>query len=261
MGLNLSVNILTSGFLVSVTVFFALMGYFFAMSYSKMGQVLEKGDGKRNNLEKLDSALNNIKVAYILAFIVAGLSLLLAILYAGHESVISPSEYWHLALFLITYILLVIAVIYAFLALNKLYDLSIEDRNGADSYLWAGLFVGLFGFMGLTASSSARLGMNAVRSGASKRLNDVEGKVNDHLPAIRGHMEQLRQSVEKDVPTIRAKVDQIHQVSVVDEGVLSSPNVMMSSNPVASGISQPLQQSFEAFSRPSSPSLPTIRRV
>ena len=274
MGLNLSVNILTSGFLVSVTVFFALMGYFFAMAYSKMGQVLERGDSKRNNLEKLDSALKDIRVAYILAFIAAGLSLLLAILYAGHETIISPSEYWHLALFLITYTLLVISVIYAFIALNKLYDLSIEDRNGADSYIWAGLFVGLFGFMGLTASSSGRLGMNIARSGAKKRLNAVESKVNEHLPAIRGHVENVRQSVEHDIPVIKSKVDQLHAATLgtyqptsspvpsVITTTVSTPSMpgALSPTPLAS---QPLP-SFTTTSQkcPDAGSpLPTIRRV
>src|SRR5665648_291265 len=95
--MGLSVNILTSGFLVTVIIFFLLMGILFYSAYSKMGQVLLSGDSKNNNLEQLDSALNSIKVAYILAFISAGLTVLLAVLYAGHETVINPSEYWHLA--------------------------------------------------------------------------------------------------------------------------------------------------------------------
>ena len=245
MGLNLSANILTSGFLVSVVVFFVLMGYFFSMAYSKTQQVLERGDGRRNDLGKVDAALSNMRVAYILGFIAAGVSLLLAVLYAGHETIVSPSEYWHLALYFIAYALLVISVIYAFLALNKLYDLDIEDRNGADAYLWAGLFVALFGFMGLTATGSGRLGMNIARSQVAKRVGNVEGKVNEHLPAIRSHVENVRHSVETDLPAMHAKIDQLHSAS------FSRPDAVPV---VRSAVASP--QASIPLSRPSTFSLP-----
>jgi len=228
MGLNLTANILTSGFLVSVVIFFVLMGYFLLMAYSKIGQVLEQGDSRRNDLEKLDKSLNDVRIAYILAFIAAGMSLLLAFLYAGHETIFAPSEYWHLALYLITYALMVISVIYVFIALNKLYDINIEDRNGADSYMWASLFVALFAFMGLTATSSGRLGMNIARSGAKKRLDSVESKVNEHLPAIRAHAENLRNRVESDIPVIKAKVDDLHQATMMGSPVVSTPSMTAS---------------------------------
>lgn len=213
--MGLSVHILTSGFLVTVVIFFVLTGYFFATAYSKIGQVLEQGDSKSNDLEKLDSTLNSVRVAYILAFIAAGLTLLLAVLYAGHETVIKPSEYWHLALYLITYVALVISVIYAFIALNKLYDVGISDRNGADAYLWAGVLTAVFAFIGLTATGSGRLGMNAVRSKARSRLEGVESKINEHLPAIRDRVEHVRATVDSHLPMAHAKIDEIHRSSVV----------------------------------------------
>ena len=232
MGLNLTANILTSGFLVSVVVFFVLMGYFLLMAYSKIGQVLEQGDSRRNNLEKLDKSLNDVRIAYILAFIAAGMSLLLAFLYAGHETIFAPSEYWHMALYFITYALMVISVIYAFIALNKLYDVSIEDRNGADSYIWASLFVVLFAFMGLTATSTGRLGMNIARSGAKKRLDQAEGKINEHLPAIRSQVERVKSKVESDIPVIRSKVDQLHEATLSNMDMMSSPSIPVSSSPM-----------------------------
>ena len=216
MGLRITANILTSGFLVTVIIFFVLMGYLFFAASEKMGQVLLSGDSKGNDLEQLESAYNSIKVAYILAFISAGLTLLLAILYAGHETVISPSEYWHLALYLITYILLIISVIYAFIALNKLYDIRISTRNGADAYIWAGLSLAVFAFVGLTATGSGRIGMNVVRSETQKRVDKVESNINEHLPAIRS-------SVESHLPVVRQKVDQLHQAAqdVVSQAAMS----------------------------------------
>ena len=220
--MGLSVHILTSGFLVTVVVFFVLTGYFFVTAYSKMGQVLEQGDSKNNDLEKLDSALNSVKVAYVLAFIAAGLTLLLAVLYAGHETVINPSEYWHMALYLITYALLVISVIYAFVALNKLYDVSISDRNGADAYLWAGLLMSIFAFIGLTATGSGRLGMNAVRGKARARLEGVESKINEHLPAIRDKVEHVKSTVETHLPMAHAKIDELRQSHMYHNEVVRS---------------------------------------
>ena len=233
MGLRVTANILTSGFLVTVIIFFVLMGYLFFAASEKMGQVLLSGDRRENDLEQLESAYNSIKVAYILAFISAGITLLLAILYAGHETVISPSEYWHLALYLITYILLIISIIYAFIALNKLYDIRINTRNGADAYIWAGLLMSIFAFVGLTATGSGRIGMNVVRSETQARVNKVEANINEHLPAIRS-------SVESHLPVVRDKVDQLHQAAqdVAEKAAMSQ-----------SSISQ------VAMSQPGSPSL------
>jgi hypothetical protein len=214
--MGLSVHILTSGFLVSVVVFFISTGYFFAAAYSKVNQVLQKGDSKANNLNQLESVLNSLRVAYVLAFIAAGLTLLLAVLYAGHETIITPSEYWHLALYLITYALLVISTIYAFIALNKLYDVRISDRNGADSYIWAGYLTSLFAFMGLTATGSGRLGMNAVRHKAKQRIEAVENTIHEHLPAIRDKVEDVKSSVDTHLSMAHAKIDDLHQMSMAN---------------------------------------------
>lgn len=195
MGLNLGANILTSGFLVTVIIFFVLMGILFYNASIKMGEVLLNGDSRSNNLEKLDSAYNATRVAYSLAFIAAIISLLLALLYAGHETVISPSEYWHLALYLITYILLVISVIYAFIALTRIYSLEIRDRNGADAFLWSGLLMSIFAFVGLTATGSGRLGMNIMRDKAASRVNKAECLVNEHLPSVRNKIDELHSGV------------------------------------------------------------------
>lgn len=245
MGLNLSVNILTSGFLVTVIIFFVLMGVLFVSASSKMGEVLLAGDSKNNNLEQLDSAFNSIKVAYILAFITSALTLLLAILYAGHETVISPSEYWHTALYLITYILLIVSVVYGYIALDKLYDISIKDRNGADAYIWAGMLMALFAFVGLTATGSGRLGMNIARSGAKNRLDSVESKINKHLPAIRSqvdsHLPAIRSQVDSHLPIVRSKIDELHSATLAPAKVVTVTSSPVSALSLASQSSQPLQ--------------------
>lgn len=241
--MGLSVNILTSGFLVTVLVFFALMGYLFNMSYSKLKQVLEHGDQKTNNREQVESALSSIRIAYILAYIAAGMALLLAVLYAGHETVFSPSEYWHLGLYVITYALMIIAVIYAFMALSKMYDTRIGNRNGADAYIWGGLLMAIFGFIGLTATGSGRIGMNAVRGGVKDRIEQAEQTVNEHLPAIREHAESIRNAVESDLPNIKAKVDQVHS------SVVEGAGPQMAAPAMVSGMNQGMNPSLPVSPR------------
>lgn len=226
--MGLTVNILTSGFLITVIMFFVLTGILFYSAYAKIGQVLEDGNSTDNDLELLNSALNSIKTAYILAFIAAALTFILAILYAGHETVIKPSEYIHMVIYLATYVLLIVSIIYAYIALTKIYDIRIKQRNGADSFIWAGLLMSIFAFIGLTATGTGRLGMNIVRSKTEDRVASVESKINEHLPAIRGQVEKhlpairsqidntaeqvgsIKNNVDTHLPTIRNKVDEIH---------------------------------------------------
>src|SRR5579883_1726918 len=182
MGLNLSVNILTSTFLVTVLAFFLITGILFFYAYVKVGQILEQGNSRTNDLETLNSALGNLKVAYITAFIAAAATLILAILYAGHETVFSPSEYFHMVIYLIAYVLLIVSVIYALLALNKINTVGVTFKNGADGYIWAGLLMSIFAFIGLTTTAGGRLGMNIIRSDTKNRVLTAEHKVNQFLP-------------------------------------------------------------------------------
>jgi hypothetical protein len=203
MGLNLSVNILTSTFLVTVLAFFLITGILFFYAYVKVGQILEQGNSRTNDLETLNSALGNLKVAYITAFIAAAATLILAILYAGHETVFSPSEYFHMVIYLIAYVLLIVSVIYAFLALNKINTVGVTFKNGADGYIWAGLLMSIFAFIGLTTTAGGRLGMNIIRSDTKNRVLTAEHKVNQFLPAIHHRL-------EANLPDIHQKVTETH---------------------------------------------------
>jgi hypothetical protein len=225
MGLNLGANILTSGFLVTVVIFLALMGIFFVSAESKIGEVLTAGDSRTNDQGLLKKAFDYMRIAYTLAFISAGVALLLAILYAGHETVIKPSEYWHMALYFITVVLWLISLIYAYLALDKVYDVRVATRNGADAYIWAGMLMAIFAFVGITATANRRLGINIMRKQAVERVTDVENKVNEHLPAIRNkvdtHLDAIRNKVETDLGTVKTKVGDLHEAAGLSGGVTS----------------------------------------
>ncbi len=211
--MGLSVNILTSGFLVTVFVFLLLMGILFYSAYTKVGAVLLENDSTRNDLTQLDSVLNTLKWAYISAFIAAGLGLILAVLYAGHETAFSPSEYWHLGLYVLTVIVWLVSVIAAYMALNRLYNTRISERNGADAYIWAGLLMSIFAFTGLITTGAGRIGMNAVRSTARNRVEAAENKIHTHLPAIHEHVAATHANIEAHLPSMHQKVADIHQAS------------------------------------------------
>jgi len=258
--MGLAVNILTSGFLVTVIIFFVLMGILFYMAATKMGEVLLTGNNRSNDFAQLDSAFNAVKVAYVLSFIAAIITLILAVLYAGHELVVTPSEYWHLALYLITYILLIVSVIYAFIALNRLYSLRIVDRNGADAYLWAGLLMSIFAFIGLTATGSGRLGMNIVRSNTRQRIEQAEATINTHIPAIRAKVEQTEANVTEHLPVARAKIDELHAAAVAASSPVgvamqpmyvsnAVPQQVLSSNAVSSSLQCGQPSSIPTFNR------------
>lgn len=281
--MGITVNILTSGFLVSCSVFLLMMGLLFYFAYTKIGAVFLENNSE-NDPTLLGSALNYIRIAYILAFIAFAVTLLLALLYAGHELVFMPSEWFHLVLYLVVYALLIISVVYAFLALNKIYDLRIQQRNGSTSYIWAGLLMAIFAFVGLTATGSGRLGMNVVRTRTQNRIQAAESKINEHLPAIRSHVEHTRANVEHTLSNVletRAvtqmthdKVDNLHadrfggsqvytevevpavvtsQVMTSQPAIVSTPSVVASqvATPSRLMISQPAVVSTPRLNLPS----------
>ena len=254
MGLNLGVNILTSGFLVTVLIFLAAMGILFVSASAKIEEVMIAGDARTNDQKQLKSAFDAVRIAYVLSFIAARFALLLAILYAGHETVISPSEYWHLALYLITYVLWIIAMIYAYIALDKVYDIRISTRNGADAYIWAGMLMAIFAFIGLTATGSGRLGMNIMRSRATDRVNQAESKINEHLPAIRTQVETHLGDIRQDVSQVKSKVGEIHEAAG-----LSSTGIPLQEMPAGAQTVSQMNMMPPPISRPPITGPPMVR--
>ena len=198
--LSWGLHSVTSGFLVTVLVFFVIAGILFLAANNKIDDVIDAGDTKRNNPDKLKTAFNHSRTAYILIFIAAGLALLLSVLYAGQERVWTIHQGWHAFLYLVTYALLVIAAIYAFMAINELNHLDITDKNGADTYLWVGLLMCLMGFIGLTGTGAGQIGMSGVRERLTNRVNVVESNVNEHLPAVRAKVEEIHRATTQRMP-------------------------------------------------------------
>ena len=211
--LSWGLHSMTSGFLVTVLIFFVLAGILFLVAKDKIDDVIVNGDSKDNNKDRLKTAFDNANVASILIFIAAGIALLLSILYAGQERAWNIHQGWHAVLYFATYALLIISAIYAFIAINDLNKLDIREKNSADTYLWVGLLMCLLGFIGLTGTGAGQIGMSGVREQITNRVNKVEDNVNEHFLVV------------------RAKVDEIHRATTQRMPVSVSTGRMLSSEP------------------------------
>lgn len=161
-----------------------------------MGVLLVSADNKVKEIPVFDESkglqdlASSLRVAYILIFIAALGAFILSIAYAGHDSVWTASEWIHGAIYLVTFVLLIIGTIYTYLALNGINNPELEGmKNGVTGYLWAALLMGLFSSIGLIATGSGRAGYNAIRSESTQRIADMECRVKEiHSRALGGEV-------------------------------------------------------------------------
>lgn len=90
--------------------------------------------GSNTTNEKLKSAHTYALISYILSFVAAGLTLILAIFYYTHGS-IWTSEWPHLIIFILIAGSTIASGILALLAINDVND-SGEKKENPDTYLW-----------------------------------------------------------------------------------------------------------------------------
>jgi hypothetical protein len=188
MGLNIGANALTSGGLYVTTILLVIMGILLISASNKV-----KGIDDFEDSDKLKKLHDNLRTAYILTFIAAGILFLVGSAYAGHESVWCLSEWWHGLFGLITLVLFVIAVIVAYVALNDLYTPEIENRNGSDLFIWGSLVVAIFAFLGMGIVTSGRVGYHAVGTDTSDRLYTAEKKLHEAHSAVTGQAMEYKE--------------------------------------------------------------------
>jgi hypothetical protein len=205
MGLNIGLNSVTSGGLFITALFLVIMGVLLVSADNKIRNIPEFTQSSQ-----LMDAHNRIQTAYILTFVAAGVILLLAVLYAGHETWWSPSEYIHGIFLLIALALIVISAIYAYMVLNDLYTPELDDTNGSTSYLWASLLFAVISFLMTFAIGGTRTGYNMVRSDVEDRFTDIEHKI--HLT----HSHLTGEPVDYD--KISAEPPELQGETIVMEG-------------------------------------------
>jgi hypothetical protein len=179
MGLNIGFNALTSGGLLLVTILLVLTGILFLSAANKLASI-----PGYNSSSKLQNGYKKLQTAYILTFVAAGVALLLVFIYGGHEILWSPTEWIHTGLFLVMVAIMIIANVYAYVILNDLYVPELTNRNGTDSFIWAGLWLSVLAFFAIMAVGSGRFGYNAVR-----------GKVQDHFDHFKTKVDETHMRV------------------------------------------------------------------
>ena len=192
MGLNVGANVLTSGSLGLATIILVVMGILLVSASNKLSQLDEF-----ESSSTLKKAHSDLKTAYWLIFISAGIGLLLGIAYAGHETAWCPSEWIHTMVFILMYAALIIGFIYAYIALNDIYNPDIDDRNGADGFIWASLLVGAFAFMLVSAAGTGRIGYNAARGDVTHRVRHAEKKIHEMHSMVTGKVNDFVEPVDK----------------------------------------------------------------
>lgn len=130
-----------------------LMGaIFFTISQSKVTGLDEYKAGS----SKLNSAKNNLIVAYILGYIAAGMGILLAIIYFGHVAWGIQNEIPHLIIFILLFLLVIVSGIFGFIALSNINGSEAVNRGSATNWIWAAEVVGLIALIVLIISGAWR---------------------------------------------------------------------------------------------------------
>lgn len=233
MGLNIGVNALTSGGLSIAVVLLVVTGILLVSASQKVSQMDEFGSSSQ-----LQKAFNNLRTAYWLMFIAAVITLVLAIAYGGHETAWCPSEWIHGIIYVLLVAAVIIGVIYAYVALNDLYDPDFHNLNGASSFIWAALIIGTLTFILVISTASGRVGYNVARGSATHRIRHAERKLHEMHSHVTGkpndYVEPVDHCCEPEQPACPMKVPAgmmlVHANPVVQQSVV--PQVTVRTQPL-----------------------------
>jgi hypothetical protein len=152
--------------LILIYALLVLMGaIFFTISQSKVTGLDEYKAGS----SKLNSAKNNLIVAYILGYIAAGMGILLAIIYFGHVAWGIQNEIPHLIIFILLFLLVIVSGIFGFIALSNINGSEAVNRGSATNWIWAAEVVGLIALIVLIISGAWRAQYVSTRPKTSKK--------------------------------------------------------------------------------------------
>ena len=142
-----------TGILLIVFSLLILLGaIFFTVSQLRVMDTDEYKNGEHH----MQTAKNNLLVAYILGYIAAGMGIVLAILYFGHVTWGISSEIPHTILFILLFLLVVVSGIFGFIALNNIDNSSTTDNKGSTGWIWAAEIAGLIAIIVIIISGAWR---------------------------------------------------------------------------------------------------------
>lgn len=150
-----------TGILLLVFSVLVLLGaIFFTVAQSKVKTIDEYKVGNA----KLNTAKNNLLVAYLMAYIAAGIGMILALLYFAHVAWGISNEIPHLIVFILLFGLVVVSGIFGFLALSNIDSSGAKDKQGSTGWIWTSLVSILIGLIVLIISGAWRAQYKATSS-------------------------------------------------------------------------------------------------
>lgn len=138
--------------LIGFALLILLGAIFFTISQAKVMDITEYKNGN----SKLKSAKNWLIAAYVLGYIAAGVSIVLAILYFGHVTWGIRSEVPHAVLFVLLFILVLLSGIFGFVALNEINNSGADNKNSSTNWIWGAEVAGLIAIILLIISGAWR---------------------------------------------------------------------------------------------------------
>lgn len=115
-----------------------LCGTFFIFSQADVTKIPEHDAGD----DKLRSASSNLLIAYVLAFVATGLLLVLSLVYFLQGS-LNWNEITHTIIFILIFVLLVISIIFGFIALSDIDESGVADKKNSVGWLWGAFGVAI----------------------------------------------------------------------------------------------------------------------
>jgi hypothetical protein len=150
----------TGGLLLLFTLLVLVGAVLFTIAQVRVTNIEEYKNGNA----KLNSAKNNLVISYVLAYIAAGMGLVLSILYFGHVAWGIQTEWPHLIVFILLFALIIVSGIFAFIALSDISNASPSDNKGAPGWTWGGLGTLLAAIVVLIISGAWRAQYNSTKA-------------------------------------------------------------------------------------------------
>ncbi len=140
------------GLLLLVAAILAILtGVFYTFSQADVTKIPEHDAGNQS----LRNASGNLLVAYVLAYVAGGLLLLLSIVYFLQGS-LNWNEITHTIIFLLIFVVLIISVIFGFLALSDIDDAGNIEKKNTVNWIWAGFGVAIAAILMIIISGAWR---------------------------------------------------------------------------------------------------------
>lgn len=177
----------TGGLLLFFTLLVLVGAILFTIAQARVTNIEEYKNGN----SKLNSAKNNLIISYVLAYIAVGMGLILSILYFGHVSWGISTEWPHLIVFILLFVLVIVSGIFAFIALSDISNAAPSDNKGATGWTWGGLATLLVALIILIISGAWRAQYNSSKTQNSTKTTSTQQTVTFTAPS----------EVQSEIPT------------------------------------------------------------